>query len=86
MRFLKGNISDRIQLRPSWHNDERASVLLERIREEKARMAAKQQINLKQRGMKKMGRKRRLGGSPGQFMLIVEDLGKRKKPATSSRK
>ena len=65
MRFLKGNISDRIQLRPSWHNDERASVLLERIREEKARMAAKQQINLKQRGMKKMGRKRRLGGSPG---------------------
>jgi type I restriction enzyme S subunit len=53
------------ELVPQDPNDEPASVLLERIREEKTRMAAKQQINLKQRGMKKMGRKRRLGGSPG---------------------
>jgi type I restriction enzyme S subunit len=53
------------ELVPQDPTDEPASVLLERIREEKTRMAAKQQINLKQRGMKKMGRKRRLGGSPG---------------------
>jgi type I restriction enzyme S subunit len=53
------------ELVPQDPNDEPASVLLERIREEKARMAAKQQINLKQGGMKKMGCKRRLGGSPG---------------------
>jgi type I restriction enzyme S subunit len=52
------------ELVPQDPNDEPASVLLERIREEKARMAAKQQINLKQGGMKKMGCKRRLGGSP----------------------
>ena len=45
--------------------DEPASVLLERLREKKARMEAEEKRNLKQRGLKIMERKRRLGGSAG---------------------